>query len=253
MKRIIVALVAPMVLILATITPAMSEESPTIDLQANELLQQMSDFLSTQEHFTFHSENSNDELQASGQLIQYARGVDVAVKRPDKMAAEVNGDLRTMKFYFNGDKVVLHDVVLKFYAELVVPPTLEKALPFAAENFSLDAPLAQFVYPRPYDYLIKGVTEGRYLGIHRVLGIPCHHLAFRTAEVDWQIWIDAGDQPLPRKFVSTEKRVTGAPQFTALLTNWNLDPSLDDKTFRFKKPEGVVQIDFLPAPGLTLP
>ena len=253
MKRIVIALVASMVLILMAIVPAMSEELPNIDPQANKVLRQMSDFLSAQKNFTFHTENSNDELQESGQMIQYSRGVDVAVKRPGKMAAEVDGDLRIMKLYYNEDKVVLHDVSKNFFAELAVPPTLEKAMPFTMENFSLEAPLAQFIYPKPYDYLVQGITEGRYLGVHRVLGIPCHHLSFRTAAIDWQVWVDAGSQPLPRKFVSTEKRVTGAPQFTALLTDWNLDPVLDDKTFHFEKPEGAVQIDFLPVPSLTLP
>jgi hypothetical protein len=213
----------------------------------------MSDFLSAQEKFAFHTENSRDDLQLSGQMLQYSHGVDVAVNRPGHMAAEVDGDLRNLKFYFNVDKVVLHDIGNNFYAELTVPPQLEQALPFAAKNFNLKAPLVQFVYSDPYDYLTRDVIEGRYLGIHRVLGVPCHHLSFRTGDADWQVWIDAGEQPLPRKFVLTEKRVTGAPQFTALLTHWNLDPALEDKIFQFEKPEGAVKIKFLPAPSLTLP
>jgi hypothetical protein len=253
MKRKIIVLVASMALVLTAIVPAMSDELPDIDPRANEVLLQMSDFLSAQDQFTFHSESSNDELQMSGQMIQFARGVDVAVKRPGSMSAEVDGDRRNLKFFYHDSKVVLHDIGLKFFAELAVPPTLEEAMPFTLENFNLEAPFAQFIYPKSYNYLTKNVVEGRYLGIHRVLGIPCHHLAFRSDDVDWQVWVDAGDQPLPRKFVSTEKRVTGAPQFTALLTHWNLDPSLDAKVFQFVKPEGAVQIDFLPAPSLTLP
>jgi hypothetical protein len=253
MKRMITAMVVPMVLLLTAIVPAMSEDLPRIDPQADEVLQKMSDFLSGQKQFTFHAENSRDELQDSGQMLQFANGVDVTVKRPGNLFAEATGDLRSLKFFYNKGQVVLHDVGLNFFAELAVPMTLEKAMPFALKNFNLQAPLAQFVYSQPYNYLTRDVYEGRYLGIHRVLGLPCHHLAFRAGEVDWQIWIDAGEQPLPRKFVSTEKRVTGAPQVTALFTLWNLDPVLEEKNFQFEKPEGAMQIDFLPAPSLALP
>jgi hypothetical protein len=253
MKCKILSVVASMVLMLTAIVPAMSDELPSIDPQADAVLQKMSDFLSGQERFTFYSESTVDELQVSGQMIQFARGANVTVKRPGSMVAEVSGDRRSLKFFYHDGKAVLHDVGLKFFAELAVPPTLEKAMPYTFENFNLEAPFAYFIYPKAYNYLTKDVIEGRYLGIHRVLGIPCHHLAFRTGEVDWQVWIDAGEQPLPRKFVRTEKRIAGAPQFTALLTHWDLNPSLNDKTFLFEKPEDAVQIDFLPAPSLTLP
>jgi hypothetical protein len=253
MRFKVISVVASIVLMLTIIAPAMSQELPGIEPQADRILQQMSDFLSSQEQFTFHSESSIDELQVSGQMIQYARGADVTVKRPGSMVAEVSGDRRSLKFFYHDGKAVLHDVGLKFFAELAVPPTLEKAMPFTFENFNLEAPFAQFIYPKAYDYLTKDVIDGRYLGIHRVLGTPCHHLAFRTGEVDWQVWVDTGEQPLPRKFVRTEKRVAGAPQLTALLTHWDLNPSLNDKTFLFETPEDAVQIHFLPAPSLTLP
>lgn len=253
MKRNIIALVASVAFLLGTFAPAISEELPDIDPQAREVLQKMSNFLSAQKEFTFHSESTVDELLLSGQMIQYARGADVAVKRPGSMSAEVNGDRRTMKFFFHDSEVVLHDISQKFFARLDVPPSLEEAIPFTMKNFSLEAPFAQFIYPGSYDYLTQDVVEGRYLGIHRVLGIQCHHLAFREGDIDWQVWVDAGDKPLPRKFISTEKRVTGAPQFTALLTHWNLDPSLNDEVFEFEKPDDVVQIKFLPTPSLTLP
>lgn len=240
-------------LLSGTLGSAIAEDMPAIDPQAKEVLQRMSAFLAAQSSFTYHAESTKDILETNGEMIQYARGAEITIERPDRFAATVDGDLRSLRLLYNGDKVVLHDVARNFFAELTVPATLEKAIPYTLENFSIKAPFAQFIFPDAYDYLIRDVVKGSYLGIHRVNGIPCHHLAFRTPTIDWQLWVDAGDEPLPRKIIETEKRVAGGPQFTALLTDWKLGLDLDDSMFQFVKPEGAKQIDFLPTPKLTLP
>jgi hypothetical protein len=69
--------------------------------------------------------------------------------------------------------------------------------------------------------------------------VECEHLAFRDLDVDWQIWIEVGDKPLPRKYVITSKAVGGAPQYTLRMRDWktNVTPAAD--AFSFKPPEGA--------------
>jgi len=49
------------------------------------------------------------------------------------------------------------------------------------------------------------------------------HLAFRGAETDWQIWIDIGARPVPRKYIITSKTLAGAPQYTLRIKDWKTD------------------------------
>jgi hypothetical protein len=77
-------------------------------------------------------------------------------------------------------------------------------------------------------------------------GVLCDHLAFRAPDVDWQIWIQQGAQPLPRKIVITTLDLPNAPQFGITVTQWNLQPAFDAQTFKFTPPAGMKQIDFLP-------
>jgi hypothetical protein len=79
-------------------------------------------------------------------------------------------------------------------------------------------------------------------------GVKCDHLAFRGNQVDWQIWIETGDKPLPKKFVVTTKWMTGAPQFTLVVKSWNLSPKLTEDMFSFVPPKDARKIDFI---GLT--
>ncbi len=84
-------------------------------------------------------------------------------------------------------------------------------------------PLADLLYSDPYAVLMAGVTYGRYLGIHQAAGVACHHLAFSQATIEWQIWIDAGDKPLPRKLVISYVQEPGEPQYSAVIRRWTLE------------------------------
>jgi hypothetical protein len=80
-----------------------------------------------------------------------------------------------------------------------------------------------------------------------VNGVRCDHVAFRNAEVDWQVWIQEGANPLPRKFVVTSKNMPESPQFVVVLSTWDAAPKLDDSTFTFVPPKGSQEIDFISA------
>ncbi|MFY9942197.1 MAG: DUF2092 domain-containing protein, partial [Desulfobacterales bacterium] len=74
---------------------------------------------------------------------------------------------------------------------------------------------------------------------------PTDHLAVRSAEVDLQVWITQGDQPLPRRVVLTYKNAPGRPQFRADLSDWDLSPKLAADSFAFTPPAGAEQIPLL--------
>ena len=61
------------------------------------------------------------------------------------------------------------------------------------------------------------VTDVKDLGSGVINGVECDYLAFRTEDVDWQIWVEDGERALPRKVVITFKDQPGYPQFVAVL------------------------------------
>jgi hypothetical protein len=132
------------------------------------------------------------------------------------------------------------------YATAEAPPTIEQMLDFARESLGLFAPGGDLVYENAYDVLMEDVVSGFYVGQSVVGGVKCHHLAYRGNEVDWQIWVEDGDKPLPKKFIVTSKWMTGAPQFAVHVESWNLDPKFDDDTFAFTPPANARKVDFVP-------
>ena len=79
--------------------------------------------------------------------------------------------------------------------------SIDATLDMLQDRYGLVLPLADLLYADPYAVLSEKLSYGRYLGIHQAAGVPCHHLAFSQPTIEWQIWIDAGDRPLPRAMI----------------------------------------------------
>jgi hypothetical protein len=82
-----------------------------------------------------------------------------------------------------------------------------------------------------------------YLDTGVVDGVACEHLAFRTPDVDWQIWIAIGPKPYPCKYAVTSKWITAAPQYQIRISNWNDAPKFSSDTFKFEPAKGAKKID----------
>ena len=73
-----------------------------------------------------------------------------------------------------------------------------------------------------------------------------HHLAVTKKNVDYQIWIQDGPQPLPLRYVVTGKDMRGSPQFTIELRNWQPNAPVPDDSFAFTPPAGAKKVAFAP-------
>jgi hypothetical protein len=233
----------------AFIATGVRAQEGAVDPAATEILKQMTDYLGGLKKFSVQTENSLEVILRSGQKIQYNNPASLLVQRPDKLVASRDGDIFNQELYYDGKTLTIYDVYSKYYATVETPGTIDEALDFARNNLDLYAPGSDLIYADAYNILTEDMVSGLYVGESVVDGTKCHHLAFRNNEVDWQIWIEIGDKPLPRKFIVTSKWMTGAPQFTVITRNWDLSPKISDNAFTFMPPEDARQIDFISLPG----
>ena len=73
----------------------------------------------------------------------------------------------------------------------------------------------------------------------------CNHYAIRQGQFDWQVWITAGKQPLPRKIVITSRADEARPQSVSMIS-WDLKPTFKDAVFKFTPPKGSVRAEIVP-------
>lgn len=230
-------------------------EAGLVDARAEALVRQMSDRLARASAFALEAEELYDEVPEQGPRRQLTSLRHVAVRRPNRLVGDASGDAVNRSFWYDGLTFSALDREQHVWAGGQVPPTIDEALDWVFQQTGTVIPLADLIYANPYERLMPGVQRGVYLGIHQAAGVPCHHLAFEQATVDWQIWIDAGPDPLPRKLVITYKTEDEVPQYTATIRTWNLAARLPDALFAFTPPEGATRVDVPamaaagPAPG----
>jgi hypothetical protein len=96
----------------------------------------------------------------------------------------------------------------------------------------------------PYAVLSADVIDAKHIGRGVVDGVECEHLAFRNDDTDWQIWVEAGPNTIPRKFVITSKAMTGGPQYTLRVTDWKTNATIPSDAFTFTAPDGAKKVEF---------
>ena len=217
-----------------------------VDPKADRLLKQMSQSLTEAREFTFEAYQMSDYILDSGQKIQLSDFVSIAVKRPNKVWAESTGDTKNEKVWYNSKTLTVLNKLDNTYGIANVPENIDKMLDYVNENFRATLPTADLIVSDPYKSAIANVLSGEYLGLHYVGKVKCHHLAFRQEGLDWQIWIQDQERPLPLQLAITFKDSPGHPQFVAFFKNWNLSPKLSDDIFVSAIPRDAKQIDLIP-------
>jgi len=123
----------------------------------------------------------------------------------------------------------------------------------ATETFDVGADLGSPVRWGSPGWSASGITSASDVGPAVVAGTTCEQYAFRQQDIDWQLWIQQGDHPLPRKLVITSRDDEARPQHTAVYT-WSLAPSFNEGAFTFEPPKGaarVVLTEVRPASGAS--
>ncbi len=241
--------VLPALIAVAVVLPAagQAQTSAAIDPEAMKLLKRSTDYLAGLKSFNMDAASSVEAVMPNGQKLQFDHRAVITVKRPNKMRVERVGELVSQTFYYDGKSLSISMPAEGFHATVAAPATLEETLDFARDQLDVIAPGADLVYKNAYALLTDGLTSATVIGENVVGGVRCDHLAFRNAEVDWQICIQQGAKPLPLKMVVTSKKMPQAPNFAVVLSKWNTSPKITDGMFSFTPAKGSRQIEFLPA------
>jgi hypothetical protein len=216
-----------------------------VDPKADELLRKMSKQLASTQSFQVDADHVLEVVTKDEEMLQFVARSRVAVQRPNQMRSDRIGRVADMTFYYDGKQISLVGKRTGLYATSPAPQSLDAALDFARDELNLDAPAADLLYSDAYAGLMEEVQSGTYVGNEPVGERMCHHLAFRSSETDWQIWIEDGPRALPCRYVIRSKRIKGTPTFQVELSNWKIAPRFEAKHFTFKPPVGGTQIEFV--------
>lgn len=212
---------------------------------AREILMRMAAYLGGAKGYSVSLRAGYDAVQKSGQKIEFNENRKVTLSRPDRLRVEgERSDGAKTLVVFNGKEITLVDGANNVYATAPQPGNIDHSVVHFVSDLGMRLPLAVMLLtrmPAEFEARVKTVD---YVEKANVLGRPTHHLAARTNDVDFQVWVADGDQPLPMRVVITYKKSPGQPQFWAQFSDWNLAPAVNDATFTAQIPAGAQKVAF---------
>jgi hypothetical protein len=176
-------------------------------------------------------------------MVQYSDTRTVIVDRPTRLYSDVEGEHDNRQVWYNGKTLTILDKSRNIYTTLELSGSLETMCDTLFKDYGLALPLADLVYRKSYEVLTGNVKSGKYMGKHVVGDRVCHHLAFHQDAVDWQIWVDAGRQAVPRKVVIRYLKAPGQPEYVATLDDWDFSPEFTADRFEPSFPVGAHRVD----------
>jgi hypothetical protein len=206
------------------------------------LLKAMTDYTAAQKSISATFDSNIEVITPELQKIQFTSSGQLKLSRPDKLRVRRTGGYADVELVFDGKTVSLYGNNAKAYAQADMAGTIDQLVEGIQAKTGGAMPGTDLLLSNSYDVLTSDVIEGHHVGQGVVDGVECEHLAFRGHDTDWQIWIQTGAQPIPRKYVITSKTLAGAPQYTLRIKEWKADAIADADAFAFKPPEGATKV-----------
>ena len=206
------------------------------------LLKAMTDYTTAQKSISATFDSDVEVITSDLQKIQFTSSGQLKMMRPDKLRIRRTGGYADVDLVYDGKTVSLYGNNAKAYVQADMPGTVDDLIDAIQSKTGAAMSGTDLLVSHAFEVMTSDVETSQHVGLGVVDGIECEHLAFRGHDTDWQVWIQTGAQPIPRKYVITSKTLAGAPQYTLRIKDWKTDPIVDADAFAFKAPEGATKV-----------
>jgi len=236
--RFMYAVALSLIILLGTSAGVKADEA-----DAKRILKSMSDYMAAQKSLSFGFDATLEVVTSDEQKLALASSGTLTLKRPDKIRVTRAGGFADVEMSFDGKTLTLLGKNPNLYTQLEVPGTIDHLVDELKDTYNRPLPAADLLLSNSYDDLMHGVINIKDLGSGVIGGVECDFLAFRTKDVDWQIWIAQGDRPYPCRYVITSKLLSSGPQYTIQIRDWKTGGDVAATDFRFKNPTKANKVE----------
>jgi hypothetical protein len=219
------------------------------EADARKLLKAMSDYMAAQKAISVQYDTILEIVTKDKQKLGLASSGKITLNRPDKIRVTRTGGFADVEFLFDEKTLTLLGKTENLYGQLEVPGTIDHLIDELRDK-GRPVPGADLLLSDVYDKLMANVVDVKDLGSGVIGGVECDHLAFRTTEVDWQIWIAQGSRPYPCRYVITSNKVDQAPQYSITIRDWKTGNEVGSEDFSFKNVTNAKKMDLTDLPNV---
>jgi hypothetical protein len=227
---------------------AAASGSAAVDPAAIAALDHMGAYLRTLTAFQIEARTATENVTEDGFKLQFDGVATLKVRRPDRLHVDISNARKQRQIFYDGKSVTVYGPRVKYYATVPAPQTLGETIQVLAKKYGIETPLADLFYWGTDQSGAADIKAAHHIGPATIDGKQTDHYAFRQEGVDWQLWIQQGEKPLPLKMAITSTAEAAQPTYSVGL-RWNLSPRLQETAFVFKPPPGAMKIVMQTADG----
>jgi hypothetical protein len=244
------------VLLLGPTAPALAQAeraaAPAIEPEAVAALTRMGRYLQTLRTFTVKGVASSEEVLPQGLKVRHDSSSSMEVARPDHVRAEQTSDRRHRQIVYDGTTFSVYSKSSGYYAQAPATASVYELAGKLQDEYALELPLLDLFAWADEKGQQPPLELAHVVGLSTIRGVPCDQYVYRQGGLDWQVWIQRGAQPLPRRVVATATAKEGRPQASADY-DWTLNPQIAATTFRFTPPAGAVSVPLKRVKEISVP
>src|ERR1700743_3210355 len=169
-------------------------------------------------------------------LIKHSDDQQLFLHGPDKLLLKSDGDRGSRDFYFDGNKLSYYSLDKNQYGQIDASMSLVEMIDTVNKLYGIEFPAADFLYPSFVDDILSDSKELVYLGLTKVDGKECYHIAGKTDDKTFQFWICDDAYTLPLKMVIIYTNQEMNPQYEAVLSDWQGNHKFPDAMFLLSSP-----------------
>ena len=216
----------------------------TDSAEAKKMLKAMSDFLAAQKTLSVGFDTVFEIVTPTDQKLGLASSGTATLSRPDKIRVARSGGFADFEILYDGKTLTFLGKNANLFTQVAAPGTVDQLIDVLQDKYNRPLPGADLLMSNSYAELMQDVYDSKDLGSGVINGVECDALAFRKADVDWQIWIAQGERPYPCRFVVTSKLANGDPQYTIQFRDWKFGNDVAADDFAFKNASNAKQVEF---------
>jgi hypothetical protein len=241
MKSLARVLTAGSIVLLSMTASVKTQHNAAIEPEAMTALTKMGEYLRSLTAFQVEAVTNREDVLEDGQKVQFTGATRMLVRMPDRFHIAADSDRHHREFFYDGKTFTLLARRSNLYASVAAPATIAALVDALDDRHDVALPLEDLFRWGGPQSKHDAITSAMFVGPSEIGGVTCGHYAFRQQGLDWQVWIQMGDYPLPRKLVLTTMTDEARPQYLSTFT-WNLAPSFNDAAFTFVPPQGAGRV-----------
>lgn len=208
--------------------------SDTLNAEADALLRRLSDTLGRAPSLAVDLGVLREVRMEDGRTVTLTSEVGIALRRPDRLRADIRGDAVVTDVYYDGRTITLHAPLNAAYAQIDAPPTIDGALTMLADRLGVPLEVGNLLVSDPHSRLAPATT-GEVVPSFTVSGRPAFHLIMQSGDVSWELWLEQSELALP--LLAVIRR--GGFRTLMRFNDWRLGASIEDRLFAFTPPPGT--------------